>query len=64
MVTRKLEHTFCDNCGKEIKEKPYSLIREGSEWDTCSSQCHFELEERKHQEMHERLVELQERYGI
>jgi hypothetical protein len=45
MVTRKLEHVFCDNCKQEIKENPYSLVREGSEWDTCSSKCHFELEE-------------------
>ena len=64
MVTYKIEHTFCDKCGKEIKENPYSLVREGSEWDTCSASCHFELEEQKHQEMHEQSLRLQERYGV
>lgn len=48
LVTRKIEHTFCDGCGKEITENPHSLISEGSEWDTCSGKCHFELEEKKY----------------
>ena len=44
----KIEHIFCDYCNKEITNNIYSLISEGSEWDACSSKCHFMLEEQKY----------------
>ncbi len=48
------EHIYCDWCNKEIIENPQTLISEGSEWDSCSERCHFNLEER------DRIYELDE----
>ena len=56
MVTYKLEHTFCDACGKEINKTKgdcWSLKKEGDEWDTCSSECHLILEEETYGNLNE-----------
>jgi len=50
MVTYRLEHTFCDNCNKDIKENPYTLKREGGQWDTCSEKCADDLAREEYEE--------------